>query len=247
MKRFGMEFNQKTKDTYEVIDIFPLAFFKGKISCHEELKNSFVDDIKNNRSEFAGLNLFHMESGKYEILFDSLKENLNNYVSVLGIDHTKLSYHISNSWIDYKGPDSEDTFDINDNRYEANPAYPHWHNHSDLTFVYYISANETSDRFYLENCFGNQNDFDALLEIATNNNIIMKWNKYNTKHHIFQPEEGYVIILPSRLYHYTRRSGKRRGDRITIGGDIRVTSNLSGAMQSQQLQTSTHPSLWREL
>jgi hypothetical protein len=245
-----MEFNQKTEETYKVTDIFPLAFYQGKISCHEELKKIHYNDIKNYSANCylkeVPVTLFQNEKN-YNIFFDSLKENVNQYMSVLGIDPKKLTYHVVKCWADHKGPESDDVLDINENRYDLNfadPSHPHWHNHSDLTFVYYFNADETSDHFYLENCYGNQNDPDALLELARECNIMSEWNKYNTKHHIFKPEEGSVIIFPSRLYHFTRRVAKRKVDRISIGGDIRITSTIDG---TKQLQCSPHPSLWREL
>ena len=41
------------------------------------------------------------------------------------------------------------------------PVIPHGTNDSDLSFVYYLSANETSDRLYIENGYANQNNPDA--------------------------------------------------------------------------------------
>ena len=248
--RFGMEFNQKTNETYEVTDIFPLAFYKGKVSCHDKFKELYFDDVKHYNTNCIEkknpLISLHTEE-KYKILFDSLKENLNQYMSVLGVDFTKLSYHVVKCWADYKGPDSEEVFDVNETRYDLHvpdAVHPHWHNHSELVFVYYVSANETSDKFGLENCVGNQNDPDAVLELARANNIMTEWNKYNTKYHFHQPEEGEVIIVPSKFYHFTRRTVRRVGERLAIGGDVRLTSNRNGAMQ---LQLAPHPSEWREL
>ena len=152
-----MEFNQETKGTYEVTDIFPLAFYKGKISCHEELKSLYFNEIRDYSESCykkrSPVTLFHNEQ-KYGIFFDSLKENIDQYVSVLGIDSTKLSYQVTKCWSDHKPAENDGVLDINENRYDINfadPSHPHWHNHSELTFIYYFSADETSDHFYLEN------------------------------------------------------------------------------------------------
>jgi hypothetical protein len=249
MGKFGVEFNQEKNEMYEIVDVFPLAFYRGKISCHDELKKIYFDDIKYQDQYYdKKIPIVSLQTEKkYDIFFDSLKENFNQYMSVLGIDYTKLSYHVVKSWCNYIPPESDDIFDVNENRYDfpfPEPMHPHWHNHSELSFVYYLSADETSDKFCLENCFANQNDPDAVLELARANNIMVEWNKYNTKHHFHQPEEGEVIIFPSRLYHFTRRTVKRERERISIGGDVRLTSNLDGTLQ---LQVSPHPSLWREL
>lgn len=249
--RFGMEFNQEKRENFEVVDIFPLAFYMGKVSCHDKIRDSHLEDIKAHLENcdfngFPGMSFHTLK--RFDILFDSLKENFNQYLSVLGVDHTKVSYHIVRCSADIKAPDSDYVADINENRYDidfSTPPHPHWHNHSDFTFVYYFSADETSDAIYIENCFGNQNDFDGtLLQMGRSDNIMTQWNRYNSKHHIYNPEEGSVIIHPSRLYHYTRRVGKRMKDRIVIGGDVKVTSNIDG---TKQMQISPHPSFWREV
>jgi len=245
-----MESNQKKTDNYEVTDVFPLAFYTGEISCHQKLRDLYYDEIRdftiNTYKQNIHVASFH-EFEQYKIFFDSLKENFNQYMSVLGIDYEKLSYHVVKCWSDHKCSESEEVFGINENRYDlpfADPVHPHWHNHSDFTFIYYFSADETSDYFYLENMYANQNDPDALLELARNYNIMKEWNKYNTKHHIYKPKEGSIIIVPSKLYHFTRRHARRIGDRISIGGDVKITSNPNG---SAQLQCAPHPSSWREL
>jgi hypothetical protein len=243
-----MEFNQKKEGKHEITDIFPLAFYRGYVNCHQEVKNNILrlkrynDECFKNRVPF---NLFHHEE-EFKFLFPSLRENFNFYIKTLGVDCTKVSYHVVKSWIDYKKPDSDEYDYVNEIRYDMStePSISHWHNHSDLTFVYYVCADETSDKFYLENQYGNQNDFDAILEASMTDNILTEWNKYNTKYHVVQPEEGTIMIFPSKLYHFARRFTKRIGDRIIIAGDIKVTSTIE---RSKQKQTATHPSLWREL
>jgi hypothetical protein len=245
-----MVFNQKINDNYKVTDIFPLAFYEGKVSCHKELKELYYDEIRdysvNCYKKGVPVTSFHNEE-KYKIFFDSLRENFNQYMSVLGVDYTRLSFHVLKCWADHKPAESDDIADINENRYDipfADPSHPHWHNHSDFTFVYYFNADETSDHFHLENVYANQNDPDALLELAREYNIFTEWNKYNTKQHIYEPEEGSIIIVPSKLYHFTRRHARRVGDRISIGGDVKVTSVPDA---TKQLQCAPHPSIWREI
>lgn len=244
-----MEYSQNLKENYEVIDLFPLAFYRGYVKDHFEIKENFIKDIKdyNNKCYHrrSPSNLFHRES-EYNLIFDSLKINFNQYMNTLGIDEKKISYHIVKCWTDYKGPDSDLIHDLNSTRYDlgTEPSISHWHNHSDLTFVYYVSANETSDKFYLENQNSNQNDFDAIFETSMDQNILKETNKYNTKHFVVQPEEGMILIFPSKYYHYARRFTKRVGERIVIAGDVRITSSVDG---SRQKQASTHPSLWRQL
>jgi len=243
---------------HEIIDLFPLAFYVGQVSCHKELKEKVESEIKNYPTECytekKSSTLFHNES-RFQMFFSSLKENVDFYISTLGVDHTKLSYHVLKSWVDHKPPESEEVFNINENRYDMIfPSVSHWHPYSDISFIYYFSADETSDQLFVENCRENQNDYDALLEMSTVNNIMTEWNKYNSKHHIFSPEEGKVVIFPSKLNHSVRRCARRNGDRISIAGDIIVTTCLNPGPskdyrnpENQTPQASTHPSLWKEL
>jgi len=226
---------------YEIVDLFPLCLYIGDVSCHEKFKGECVDALDNYEHEMYGNFMLLHNNPRFKTFFSSLKDNLNQYICSLGIDYTKLSYHVFRSWIIRKFDEPEEQVDINENRYDMISALgSHWHPGSDLSFIYYVSADETSDKLYFENCFANQNDLDGLLEISTVNNIVTEWNKYNRRYHIIDPKEGKIIIFPSKLNHAVRSYTRRAGHRIAISGDIIVT--LTGLNE-----TKTHPSLWKEL
>lgn len=269
---------------HEMHDLFPLGIYRGPVSCHEELKKQYFDDrfgeqtpkkIEQKTLERQIPNYLLQTNPRWAMLYHSLRENFNAYCEKMGINSDRVLFHVTRSWYDHREPDTDRNVDLNDIRYDLNnnnkseeeikeglgwgnirelPVIPHWHQSSDLSFVYYLSSNETSDRLYIENGYANQNNPDAFLETSYSNNritgFVTEWNKYNTQYHTFDPIEGTVIIFPSHLYHYARRFTMRKGYRVAVSGDVTITSsevdyNFGTDMWSPQV--STHPKFWKEL
>ena len=67
--------------------------------------------------------------------FKELRTHIDNYFDCMIVDHSKLDYHIIKSWVGYH----------KDN--ETPSVKPHNHNASDLSFVYYLNTDSTSDKF----------------------------------------------------------------------------------------------------
>lgn len=224
---------------YEMLDLFPLGVYVGDVDCHEKFKKECIDALDNDEINHDNMDLHN--NPKVQRFFFSLKNNLDQYTFSLGIDNTKLSYHLFRSWIVRQFDEPEELGDINENRYDLAFSFgSHWHPSSDISFIYYVSADQTSDKLYFENCFANQNDFDGLLEISTTHNIVTEWNKYNRRYHIIDPKEGKILIFPSRLNHSVRSYTRRMGHRVVIAGDIMVSLTVRS-------ETKLHPSFWREL
>ena len=269
---------------HEMHDLFPLGIYRGPVSCHKELKKQYFEDrfkkpdheaIKRKELEKKiPLYLLHTNP-RWEMLFSSLRENFNAYCDYMGVNSDRVSFHVARSWYDHREPDTDENVDLNDVRYDLNnngksveeikeglgvpnirelPVIAHWHQASDLSFVYYLSANETSDRLYIENGYANQNNPDAFLETSYSHNnrvgFIKEWNKYNTRYHTFDPIEGSVIIFPSHLYHYARRFTMRKGYRVAVSGDVRIASSEVDYTYGTDMwspQVTTHPKFWKEL
>ena len=269
---------------HEMHDLFPLGIYRGPVSCHEELKKQYFDDrfgkltpkkIQQKELEKKIPNYLLQTNPRWAMLYHSLRENFSAYCEKMGVNSDRVLFHVTRSWYDHREPDTDRNVDLNDIRYDLNnnnkseeeikeglgwgnirelPVIPHWHQSSDLSFVYYLSSNETSDRLYIENGYANQNNPDAFLETSYSNNritgFIKEWNKYNTQYHTFDPIEGSVIIFPSHLYHYARRFTMRKGYRVAVSGDVTITSsevdyNFGTDMWSPQV--ATHPKFWKEL
>ena len=263
---------------HEMHDLFPLGIYRGPVSCHEKLKEQYFNFRSS--KEYRELerkipvNLLQMNP-KWEIFYESLRENFNAYCDYMGINHEMVLFHVTRSWYDHREPDTDRKVDLNDIRYDLNnsnkteeevkeglgyanirelPVIPHHHQPSDLSFVYYLSSNETSDKLYIENGYANQNHPDSLLETSYGHNKITKyikeWNKYNTQYHTFDPIEGTIIIFPSHLYHYARRFTMRKGYRVAVSGDVTLTSSETKYQFGYDMynpQVLTHPRFWKEL
>ena len=223
----------------KVHEMFPLVVYQGSIDCHQKFKKNNTDALRsywfngyeNESPEYSGRIFVHHQK-QYKEFFDDLKTNINQYMKYLNIDYTKLDYHIIKSWVGYH----------KDN--ETPSITPHFHNESNISFVYYLKTNETSDKFCVQQLKNNNEIVGGLFEVAETKNILTKYNRYNCNYYTITPTEGSVLIFPSHTYHFTQQFTERKNERIVIAGDIRVTLNSNNP---DYHQGSTHPSQWLEL
>ena len=222
----------------KIHEVFPLIVYQGKIDCHEEFKSKHLESLKqywfngyeNESPEFSGKIFVHLQE-QYKSFFESLKKNIDEYMRHLNMDYTKLDYHIIKSWVGY-------------HEKETSEIAPHYHNESNISFVYYLNTNETSDKF----CVNQQNNRNevvgGLFETSEQRNLLLGFNRYNCNYYTITPTEGTVVIFPSNVYHFTQQFTERIGERVVIPGDIRITLKKE---YSNYHQGCTHPSQWLEL
>ena len=224
---------------HKIHEMFPVVVYQGKIECHHEFKENNLDSLRdywfngyeNESPEYSGRIFAHLED-EYIPFFIDLKRNIDNYMNHLNVDPSVLSYHIIKSWVGYH----------KDN--ETPSITPHFHNESNLSFVYYLKTDETSDKLCISQINNANECVGSLFETSEHNNTLRGYNKYNCNHYTITPVEGSVVIFPSHTRHYTQKVGDREGERIVIAGDIRVTLS---PQHSNYHQGSTHPSQWLEL
>jgi len=223
----------------KIHEMFPLIVYQGSIECHQRLKEENIDSLRdywfngyqNESPEYSGKIFVHHQP-KYKSFFDDLKKNIDEYMKHLNVDHTKLNYHIIKSWVGYH----------KDN--ETPSITPHFHNESNISFVYYLKTDETSDKLCIQQLKNINEIVGGLFEVADTKNILTGYNRYNCNYYTITPTEGTVVIFPSHTYHFTQQFTERKGERIVIAGDIRVTLN---SKNPDYHQGSTHPSQWLEL
>jgi uncharacterized protein (TIGR02466 family) len=223
----------------KVHEMFPLVVYQGTIDHHDEFKEKNIDSLKNywfngyeNESpEFSG-RIFVHHNPDYKSFFDDLKKNIDQYMQHLNVDYTKLSYHIIKAWVGYH----------KDN--ETPSITPHYHNEANISFVYYLKTDETSDKLCIQQQTNRNEVAGGLFEVAEQRNTILGFNKYNCNCYTITPTEGTVVIFPSNVYHFTQKMTERKGERIVIPGDIRITLKEDNP---DYHQGSTHPSQWLEL
>lgn len=222
----------------KVHELFPLVVYQGKVDCHEEFKSKNLESLKqywfngyeNESPEFSGKIFVHLQQ-QYKSFFDNLKENIDEYMKHLNVDYTKLDYNIIKSWVGYHKDDTPE-------------LKPHYHNESNISFVYYLNTNETSDKFCISQRYNYNEVMGGLFETSSQRNLLLGFNRYNCNYYTITPTEGTVLLFPSATYHFTQKSTKREGERVVVAGDIRVTLKKE---YSNYHQGSTHPSQWFEL
>jgi len=221
----------------KVHEIFPLVVYQGNIDCHSEFKQ-YTDELKqywfngyeNESPEYSGRIFLHTEE-KYEPFFDDLKKNIDDYMTHLNVDHDKLSYFVSKSWVGYHNK-------------EVPALNVHSHNETNISFVYYLKSSDNSDKFCVSQSKNVNENTGGLFETGKQRNIIKGFNKYNCNNYTITPHEGSVLIFPSNVLHSTLKMSEQEDERIVIAGDVRVT--LKPEYQNYH-QGCTHPTKWLEL
>ena len=90
----------------------------------------------------------------------------------------------------------------------------------------------------------NLKDDVSQIDITLHKNLITGYNRYNCNVYSITPIEGSVVIFPSKIGHFTQKFTDRKGERLVIPGDIRVTLK---PQNPDYHQGSTHPSQWLQL
>lgn len=224
---------------YKVHEIFPLVVYQGEVECHEEFKKNNIDTLReywfngyiNESPEYSGKIFAHLND-EYSQFFKELRTHIDNYFDCLKVDYSKLDYHVIKSWVGCH---------LND---ETPSVKPHTHNESNLSFVYYLKSDETSDKFCIAQQKNHNECVGDLFQTAIQRNLITGYNKYNCNVYTITPKEGTIVIFPSNIGHFTQKFTTRKDERIVIPGDVRVTLKRDFP---DYHQGSTHPSQWIEL
>ena len=223
----------------KVHEIFPLVIYQDSIECHEKFKKENINSLreywfngyKNESPEYSGKIFLHLDP-QYNLFFDDLKKSIDNYFYHLNVDYSKLNYHVIKSWVGYHKDD------------DTPSVPPHFHNESNLSFVYYLKTDSTSDKFCLQQEKNRNESVGGLFEVSNTNNTLMSFNRYNCNYYTITPHEGTTVIFPSNITHFTQKGDVRDKERIVIAGDVRVTLKEE---HYNHHQGSTHPNQWKQI
>lgn len=224
----------------KIHEVFPLIVYQGKIDCHNQFKKNLTE-IKDYwfngykyESPEGSERIFLHHNQKYSDLFSSLKKVFDEYFDALNIHYDKLSYHICKSWVVYHKDDT------------TPQLAPHKHNEANISFVYYLNTDDTSDKFVVsQNPDSNKNQVcQGFFDVADEHNLMKGFNRYNCNMYTITPQEGTCIVMPSETYHQTIKKQPRLNERVAIAGDVRVTLKPE---YFRHHQGCTHPSQWLEL
>ena len=222
-------------------EVFPLIVYQGDVDGHDEFKEN-LEDIKKYwfngykyESPEGSERIFLHHNEKYIDFFSvHIRKVFDEYFDSLNIDYNKLSYHICKSWVVYHKDDT------------TPPMAPHKHNEANISFVYYLNTDETSDKFVVtQHPDRNVNQVcQGFFDVADELNLMTGFNRYNCNMYTITPKEGTCIVMPSETYHQTIKNQARVNERVAIAGDVRVTLKPE---HFRHHQGCTHPSQWLEI
>tara|TARA_B100000085_G_scaffold103799_1_gene94383 strand:- start:77 stop:760 length:684 start_codon:yes stop_codon:yes gene_type:complete len=225
----------------KVHEVFPLIVYQGDVDGHDEFKEN-LEDIKKYwfngykyESPEGSERIFLHHNEKYIDFFSvHIRKVFDEYFDSLNIDYNKLSYHICKSWVVYHKDDT------------TPPMAPHKHNEANISFVYYLNTDETSDKFVVtQHPDRNVNQVcQGFFDVADELNLMTGFNRYNCNMYTITPKEGTCIVMPSETYHQTIKNQPRVNERVAIAGDVRVTLKPE---HFRHHQGCTHPSQWLEI
>ena len=221
----------------KVHEVFPTVVAQDRIDVHDEFKDEYFNELKslwfdgynNETPENSGRCSLHLDKN-YLGFFQSLKKSVCRYLDLLAVDHEKLNISVIKSWVGYHNKDTP-------------PLNMHSHNGADISFTYYLSSDETSDKFCVHTAKNTNEVAEALFETSDKFNLIKKFNKYNCPNYTITPAEGTVILFPSTLLHSTLKK-ENISDRYVIAGDIKLSIKPDYNLYHQ---TIPHPSQWAQL
>jgi hypothetical protein len=221
----------------KVHEVFPILVAQDTIEIHQEFKDKYFEELKslwfngyeNETPENSGRSSLHLNKN-YISIFQSLKKSICNYLDLLEVDYEKLNINFTKTWIGYHNKDIPQ-------------LKPHIHNGSDISFCYYLSSDDTSDKFCVHS-LDNVNEVSGnIFEPSNKYNLIKKFNKYNCGNYTITPHEGTVIIFPSNLTHSTLKK-QNLEDRYVIAGDVKLCLKPEYNLHHQSMP---HPNLWLSL
>ena len=225
----------------KVHEVFPLIIYQGDVDGHDEFKKN-LEDIKKYwfngykyESPEGSERIFLHHNEKYIDFFSvHIRKVFDEYFDSLNIDYNKLSYHICKSWVVYHKDDT------------TPPMAPHKHNEANISFVYYLNTDETSDKFVVtQHPDRNVNQVcQGFFDVADELNLMTGFNRYNCNMYTITPKEGTCIVMPSETYHQTIKNQARVNERVAIAGDVRVTLKPE---HFRHHQGCTHPTQWLEI
>ena len=201
----------------KIHEIFPTIVYQGEILHHNQFKNQYLEELKKywfngyeNESPENSERIFLHHNIKYKIFFQDLLKNVYDYLDILDVEINKFNFYVTKSWIGFH-KNTEPTLAI------------HNHNSSNISFCYYMSSNDTSDKFCAHQRLNNNEISGGIFDTHSKFNTIKRFNKYNCNQYTITPIEGSILIFPGSLLHSTLRTQEMAGERIVIAGDIVIT------------------------
>ena len=208
---------------FQTVNIFPTTIYVGRSENHEEHKESFnkvyskfdypqinqKTNTINTVSENCGNPLLHLEES-LDPLFNEIVKHIKNYVHDVLLVKDIFDVAITKSWLSRSR--------------ESHHEIP-WHIHSTshISFAYYLSAPKDSHALQFSNENRPNSVFSSLFAEDKDGeefNMMKDYNNLNAELFYLFPNEGNIVLFPSKLPHSTKMMGEQfEGERLAIIGD----------------------------
>ena len=207
---------------FNIINFFPTTAYVGQIENHRQYKEDFYkvypkfdydeNECNNTVSENVGNPLIHLEDD-LNPLFESIVDHIKNYTTNILNLKDIFNIVITKTW-------------LSRSRNSKNSIPWHIHSTSHISFVYYANIPPNSHAIQ----FSNDNEPNNLF-LGMNaehrkyeRQLIQEFNNINCQTFFISPNEGDVIIFPSKTKHSTKSiSDDFVGERLAIVGDVTLT------------------------
>lgn len=204
-----------------VTNMFPLSVYKDKVEIESDYRSRLIDKIfemakhDNRKSpniawtgDVHNFDFLH-EDDSFRALFGSFAKPLYGYIDHLGVDPDKIDLYFTRSWATI----SKENQNI--------PAHSHMQSH--ISFAYYLLKPQNSGGILFSHT-SPPNEFSPNLFNSQmfENKILKTDNAFNAKAAYLDPDEGEILVFPSKTRHQTQEN-RTASARISISADIVVT------------------------
>ena len=229
----------------KVYNIFPLTIYQSKIGIEENEKKKLISIIKNMKVNSKNIEYYNKvgswtgDTQGFENLHHNpdfinfhkeVKKKIVEYLNVLNIDQNQLDIYVQRSWATIS--DGKEHID------------KHTHLQSHISFAYYLKKSKGDSKINFYDDKRHNELIPGLFESPTANRrkILKKIDLHNSSSISINPEEGDIVIFPSKTPHSTEPN-VLNSERISISADITLI-----AKDSELLEHLTPPiSNWQKI
>ena len=205
----------------QITNMFPLTIYKDKVEIDESYRKQLIDkvlemgqyDIRKSpdigwTGDVHNFDFLHLDP-LFRDLFQAFGKPLLGYIERLGVDPEKIELYYTRSWATIC---------------KQNQSIPvHSHMQSHITFAYYLLKPKNSGGIVFSH-INPPNEFSPNMFNSQmfENKIFKEDNVFNAKAGLLDPEEGDIVIFPSKTRHQTQ-DNKTPNVRMSMAADIVVT------------------------
>ncbi len=214
----------------KIFNLFPLTILEDAIEITDEDRDTLVQSIikmksdneDNKKSDYAWTgdtkgHEFLFNNKLFKNLSNKISNSIINYLRVLDINTDLLDIYYQRSWATYTESEQKINF--------------HTHSQSNISFAYYLLKPKNSGGIiFKSNELQNELAKNIFTSSKLEKSLIKKANVYNSDKSMFDPNQGSIIIFPSKTPHATLPN-KSSLPRISISGDVTIMLKNSNGFE----------------